>query len=419
MAFDTTYQGYHLPTVGQPNWGDEIVAAWKDLDSDVRGITASGIVKDVGEFGDITTTSLASGSLAMDTVHNARVVTNGSDLQSAVDNYKRVSIAGNIDVSASSPITIGDDRTLFGYGTIGGDNVSITGSDLINDSTAGPTIHADGNNVRLFGLGIENSHTDGIGVRFSGYSAQASHCDIEANVNAILCNGPDSTTTPTEPRINFNRLTASGQAEIGSIGVYIENQFDSKITNNIVAGFETAIQLDTNSAYIGGNHTYKYPSDSTLVGIRSGASDHRIVNNRFEGTIEDKGIIIESYEKTLVMNNLVQMNNTDTDGIYVGDIGGWLTRSIITGNMLQIQGSGGSDLGQGMNMDNVTTFNNSCLSDNVVDGWAEYGTTMLREAAGAGLSPDPSHFFAGQMILNSDDNTVWTKLPDTTMVQVA
>lgn len=353
--------------------------------------------------------------------NNTKVVYDGSNLQSAVDNYYSVVVDGEIDVSADSPITLSNECILHGLGTIGGQETGSTNpNSIINDTSVGPTLHASGNNIRILGIGIDNSHSDGVGIRSSGYSFQASHCDIQAGKTDILCNGPDgSSDTPTEPRLNFNRLyPASGGGGAGTIGIHVENQFDSKITNNIVAGFGTAIQVDVNSSYISGNHTYKYPSDTHQVGIRSTAKDHRIVNNRFEGEVEDSGIVIGQYEKTYVVGNLIQVLNDDANGIFVVEDGGWLGRSTIANNMIQVQGSGGSSAGQGINTDNVTVFNNTHIANNIVEGFGNVGTMMVNEAAGAGVAPTASNYFVGQMVENSDDNTIWMKNSAGTMIQI-
>ncbi|MDL5361198.1 hypothetical protein [Halalkalicoccus sp. NIPERK01] len=325
-----------------------------------------------------------------------------ADLQQALDESSLVRIAGEIDVSGETPIRVPQNTILCGDGVYR-QALDVIGGDGLRADDEGPLVEVAGNDTQVVGLALVNTAGGGDAIRMTGYTGRVSHTDIYAGRYGIDCS-PDERTT--EPRLNFNRVLSTTGADGESVGVRIENMNDAKVINNIVAGFDTEIVVNQESAIVSLNHTYTHPASDSTVGIRIGAPAVRVVNNRIEGESSRAGIEITASERSIVSQNLVQVAS-GADGIRL-DIGSELANSFLAYN--QIEGfSSDEPAGTAVAAPGVEAFDRSVVGPNAARYFDAEGLTGVAEAAGVDGTPNADRYFTYQLVENTDDNTVWVK----------
>jgi hypothetical protein len=328
--------------------------------------------------------------------------TSAADLQRALEESSVVRIAGEIDVSGEIPIRIPQNTILCGDGVYR-QALDAIGGDGLRAADEGPIVEVAGNDTQITGLALVNTADGGDAIRMTGYTGRVSHTDLYAGRYGINCN-PNETTT--EPRLNFNRVLSTTGADGESVGIRIENMNDAKVINNIVAGFDTEIVVNQESAIVSLNHTYTHPASDSAVGIRVGAPAVRVVNNRVEGESNRAGIEITASERSIVSQNLVQVPS-GADGIRL-DIGSELANSFLAYN--QIEGFSSDDpAGTAVAAPGVEAFYRSVVGPNAARYFDAEGLTGVVEAAGAGGTPSANRYFTYQPVENIDDDSLWMK----------
>lgn len=325
-----------------------------------------------------------------------------ADLQRALEEQPVVRVAGEIDVTGETPITVPQNTILYGEGVYR-QALDEIGGDGLRAESEGPIVELEGNDTQLFGLALVNASDDGDAIEMAGFSGRVSHTDLYATRYGINCDPDDRST---EPRINFNRVVSEGGSDAEGVGIRVNNMNDAKVINNIVAGFDVAIAINLESAIVSMNHMYTYPASSSSVGVRIDAPGVRLVNNRIEGESSEAGIQIWASERSIVSQNLVQVAS-GADGIAF-DVGPELANSFITQN--QIEGYS-SDEGGGtaVNGSNVDSFYRSVVGPNAHLHFENEGLTGVTEAAGAGGTPSGNRYFTYQIVQNVDDDSIWMK----------
>lgn len=324
------------------------------------------------------------------------------DLQQALNEESIVRIAGEIDVTGETPITVPENTILCGEGVYR-QALDVIGGDGLRAEDEGPILEVEGNDTQIFGLALVNTGQNGTAISMTGYTGRISHTDLYARRYGIDCD-PDETTT--EPRINFNRVLSTTGADGESVGIRVENMNDAKVTNNIVAGFDTEIVVQESSAIVSTNHTYTHPASDSTVGIRIGAPAVRVVNNRIEGESSRAGIEITAGERSIVSQNLIQVA-PGAEGIAL-DVGSELVNSFITHN--QIEGYSPEEAGStAVSGSDIDVFDRSVIGPNAPLYFEEVGTSGVTEAAGVDGTPTADRYFTHQIVENTDDDSVWMK----------
>lgn len=325
-----------------------------------------------------------------------------SDLQQALENESIVRIAGEIDVTGETPITIPQNTILCGDGVYR-QSLDTIGGDGLRAETEGPLLEVMENDIQVSGLALVNTGDGGDAIDMGGYSSRVSHTDLFATRYGINC-APDERST--EPRINFNRVVSTTGADGESVGIRIENMNDAKVINNIVAGFDTEIAIREESAIVSLNHTYTHPASDSTIGVRVDAPAVRLVNNRIEGESSRAGVEITASERSIVSQNLIQVP-PGADGIAL-DVGSELVNSVIAYNQLEGYSSdeAASTAVAGTNID---AFDRSVVGPNAARYFEEEGLTGVVEAAGVEGTPTADRYFTYQTVENVDDNSLWMK----------
>ncbi len=325
-----------------------------------------------------------------------------SDLQQALEDESIVRVAGEIDVTGATPITIPQNTILCGDG-IYRQSLDAIGGDGLRAEDEGPLLELAENDVQVGGLALVNTGEGGDAIAMNGFSGRVSHTDLFATRYGINCS-PDERST--EPRINFNRVISTTGADGESVGIRIENMNDAKVINNIVAGFDTEISLREESAIVSLNHTYTFPASDSTVGIRIDAPAVRLVNNRIEGNSSRAGVEITASERSIVSQNLIQVA-PGAEGITL-DVGSELVNSFIAYN--QIEGYSPDETGStAVGGSNIGTFYRSVIGPNADRYFENEGLTGVVEAAGVDGTPTADRYFTYQPVENVDDNSLWMK----------
>lgn len=325
-----------------------------------------------------------------------------ADLQRALEEQTIVRVAGEIDVTGETPITVPQNTILYGEGVYR-QALDEIGGDGLRAEDEGPIVELEGNDTRIFGLALVNTGDGGDAIEMTGFSGRVSHTDLYATRYGINCDPDDRST---EPRINFNRVVSEAGADAEGVGIRVNNMNDAKVINNIVAGFDVAIAVNLESAIVSMNHTYTHPASSSSVGVRIDAPGVRLVNNRIEGESSEAGVQIWASERSIVSQNLVQVAS-GADGIVL-DIGSELANSFILQN--QIEGYSSDEVGgTAVNGSNVDSFYRSVVGPNAHLHFENEGLTGVTEAAGAGGTPSGNRYFTYQIVQNVDDNSIWVK----------
>lgn len=325
-----------------------------------------------------------------------------ADLQRALEEQAIVRVAGEIDVTGETPITVPQNTILYGKGVYR-QALDEIGGDGLRAETEGPVVALQGNDTQIFGLALVNTGDGGDAIEMAGFSGRASHTDLYATRYGINCDPDDRST---EPRINFNRVVSEAGADAEGVGIRVNNMNDAKVINNIVAGFDVAIAVNIESAIVSMNHTYTHPASSSSVGVRIDAPGVRVVNNRIEGESSQAGIQIWASERSIVSQNLVQVPS-GADGIAL-DVGSELANSFITYN--QIEGYSPDETGAtAINGGDIDSFYRSVVGPNAHLYFENEGLTGVTEAAGAGGTPSGNRYFTYQIVQNTDDDTIWLK----------
>jgi hypothetical protein len=329
-----------------------------------------------------------------------RVVTDGSELQRALDASSLVRVRG--ELSLSEPVTVPQSTVLYGYGVYRHDT-DVLGGDGLRSSHDGPVVDIAGNHTRLSGLAVVNEAPRGDGIRLAGYAARVSYADVFAGRYGIDCS-PESETT--EPRIGFNRVLSSTGSSASSTGVRIGNTYDSKLFSNIVAGFDVAIDVQRSSSMISLNHVYTYPASASSVGIRVGADAVRVINNRIEGAPTTAGVDVSRGERLSINDNLIQVG-VGADGIRLG-IDGDLIDTFVSKNF--IGGYSPSKAGAtAVAGPGITGYRRSVIGPNATFDFENDGIGGVTAAVGSGTTPEPNRYFRYQIVANTDDDSLWVK----------
>lgn len=346
----------------------------------------------------ITNGTLNAEALEGDYSGSERIVTNGSDLQSALNNNGVVRISGVVDVSDETPIQVPSYRSIYGYGAFEfADHPQEM--DVIYDDSAGPTLEITGNHVRVHGIGIANNNSNGMGIKCEGYSPNLSTLEIDAGDIGVQFGDESSSTTHTEPRINFCKIYSH---DTGSIGIYVEDMHDAKIINNVIGGYDIGISVETNHAYLSGNHTYAYPSSTVSNGIRIAARWVRCVNNRVEHGIQDAGIeLADWFGDIMVLGNLIE-TSTGANGIdWTTNISdGEIENVIIAHN--QIGTTWGSDNGD-VAIDIGAELHNSYIGNNIIFDFDNEGDATITTSG----TPSASNHLPGVVVEDTSDGSLW------------
>jgi hypothetical protein len=329
-----------------------------------------------------------------------RVVTDGSELQRALDAGSLVRVRG--ELSLSEPVTVPQSTVLYGYGVYRHDT-DVLGGDGLRSSHDGPVVDIAGNHTRLSGLAVVNEAPRGDGIRLAGYAARVSYADVFAGRYGIDCS-PKSETT--EPRIGFNRVLSSTGSSASSTGVRIGNTYDSKLFSNIVAGFDVAIDVQRSSSMVSLNHVYTYPASASSVGIRVGADAVRVINNRIEGTPTTAGVDVSRGERLSINDNLIQVG-VGADGIRLGMDGDlidtFVSKNFIGGHSPSKAGAT-AIVGPG-----ITGYRRSVIGPNATFDFENDGIDGVTAAVGSGTTPEPNRYFRYQIVANTDDDSLWVK----------
>ncbi len=327
-----------------------------------------------------------------------KIVTTGSNLQSALNNHGVVRISGVLDVSDETPIRVPNYRSIHGSGAFEFANHSQE-MDVLYDDSPGPTLEITGNHVRVHGIGIANNNADGTGIKCVGYSPNLSTLEIDGGDVGVQFGESSADTTPTEPRINFCKIYSHNN---GSIGIHAEDMYDAKIINNVVGGYDVGISVDTNHAYLTGNHTYAYPSSSMSTGIRIAARWVRCVNNRVEDGIQDAGIeLADWFGDSMVLGNLIQTsagaNGIDwTTNISDGEI----ENVIIAHN--QIGTTWGENNGD-VAIKIGAELHNSYVGNNIIFDFDHVGDATITSSG----TPSASNHMPGVVVEDTSDGSLW------------
>lgn len=340
------------------------------------------------------------------------IVTSGSDLQDALDSNGVVRIAGVVDVSDESPIQVPSYRSIFGYGTFEYSNHP-QAMDVIYDDSSGPTLEFSGNHIRAHGIGIANNHPDGIGIKCTGYSPNISTVDIDAGYIGVQFGDESSSTTHTEPRIEFCKIYSHNDAPgDGSMGIYVEDMHDAKIIDNSIGGYDIGISADTNHAYLTGNHVYAYPASQMSTGIRIAARWVRAVNNRVEDSIQNVGIeLADWFGDIMMIGNLIEVS-TGADGVqWSTDISdGEISNFVLSHN--QIGTTWGADNGDtAVNIG--AELHRSYVGNNIIYDFDNEGDTTITSSG----TPSASNHLPGVTVEDTSNGTLWYRTSND-MVQI-
>lgn len=334
----------------------------------------------------------------------AAVVTTADELESALEEEAAIRVRGSIDVTDIAPVEIPESTVVYGKGTYRY-QLDMVGGDGLRAAVDEPVVDLAGNDSVIFGIAVVNTDAAGDGISVTGFSNRVSHTDVFAGRYGIDCR-PNETTT--EPRLNFNRVVSTTGSDATSVGIRIENMHDAKIINNIVAGFEIAIDVLQSSAIVSLNHTYTFPADSTRIGIRVTEPNVRVINNRIEGSLTDAGVAIRANRRSIVAHNLVQVGEW-ADGIEL-DTGESLIDTFVTENLLQ--GPDEGTAATAVSEYEIDSFWRSVIGPNTSDNFDTEGLTAVSEAPGSDESPSEDRYFTHQIVENRDDGSVWIKTGD-------
>ncbi|WP_122089273.1 right-handed parallel beta-helix repeat-containing protein [Halalkalicoccus subterraneus] len=380
-----------------PDLIDEGVPRREAMAMAAGGVAGYGISTLVGRDG-----SNGGGVIGEDNGDEENGGASASDLQQALENESIVRVVGEIDVTGETPITIPQNTILFGSGVYR-QSLDTIGGDGLRAETEGPLLETMENDVQVSGIALVNTGDGGDAISMGGYSSRVSHTDLFATRYGINC-APDERST--EPRINFNRVISTTGADGESVGIRIENMNDAKVINNIVAGFDTEIAVQEESAIVSLNHTYTHPASGSTVGVRIDAPAVRLVNNRIEGDSSRAGIEITASGRSIVSQNLVQVPS-GADGIVL-DVGSELVNSVIAYN--QIEGYSSDEAAStAVEGSTIDVFDRSLVGPNATRYFEGEGVTGVVEAAGVEGTPTADRYFTYQTVENVDDNSLWMK----------
>lgn len=337
-----------------------------------------------------------------------RVVT-ADQLVTALGRSNYIRIDDLIDVSGISPIEVPSDTVLFGLGTQF--DTTATGmeqSSKLFDNSDNPTIRVVGDDARLFGFGISNQST---GVSASAITTEASsteitHLDVYCGRDGIVAQSP-GTGTPTRTQIKNCRALSQTGAGGSGVGIRVDGQQDVSVAGNIVAGFNTQIEAASANANIHDNHTHEGPATSISVGLRISDTRTRVTNNRIEGNPTVAGIHITQPGYQIITHNLIQTGG-GSSGIHI-DFADDLYLTVIQHNLIRV-GPGEPSGTHAIRGDQLLGSWRASVRSNSYSGFDQQGFTTETVAAGADNAPTHDEIQGGEIVRNTDDNSIWTNL---------
>lgn len=289
------------------------------------------------------------------------------------------------------------------------EDITVTGNIFKNDVYDAIRAHTEGSGIRdvtITGNYIENAGS--MGMRLNPRGGGIENVVIDENivngagVNAIVVN-PESTSTASEVRISNNLLRDIQEHAITVYSGTVENLTisDNGIYRaNLSVGGYAGVNLNNKDGTTWAGILVK---DNEIVGDSSTTLNHavQVVGNN-SPTFDDT-YIFKNYWSNVGGGNFLNLDynvsgvrdNTPTWQIDVRTLDG------VNGNRAYHDGTGPGETGPAQ----------------VVAGqWLyENGAT---EAAGSGNAPTASNWAVGQVVENTDDGTLWRKVPSGTMVQI-
>jgi len=304
------------------------------------------LVADLDDTGDLVFQNRGiSGLSEIDTgqINTIPQATTETELSDALTNVGAARLRGV--VSLSSSVTVPDGAIVYGHGVYRQPSDTIFGDGLRGDFS-GPLLNGQSANAPHFiGFAARNDNANGDCIGVKG-TARVRMCDLSAGRYAI--NGNVGGQNDVEPIVTNNRMTGIDGTN-GSIGIYLPDQADSHVIDNIVRGFEEGIHVPRGSTRIFSNHVYQTPrSNSIQRGVTVGA-ESKIRDNYISGGATEYGLQVNG-NQVRVKDNTIQV--VDSVGIeFTPTTWG---RNEVHGNNIENFGSGSADT---LLAPNVTTWN--------------------------------------------------------------
>jgi hypothetical protein len=364
------------------------------------------------------------------------VVTDGSNLQSALDNNDAVRIVGTLSIASGTTITVPATTELYGYGYA--QEGAAYGDAIEGSVDAGPVLSLEGGNANVYGIGVRNTSgaTDSnddptaIGVRMRGFTQRLRFVDAGALGGGIVCDtDPSASSDPTEPKIEHCRVAGNSDLGDGAVGIDNQTHHDLKLHGCIIRGYDVSVRVSNSAAIISGNHTYPHPADDS-----SGSTEHsiafdidssaiRLHGNRVDGGPTEACVLLGTTWNSVV-NNFFESNGDQTEGPCDGvrfKSSGAATNCIIANNRFTV--IGGSGGGTCIDASPVGGALNEChVAGNTADRSAYDSLGHFHNQSGANAAGNPpdsaTDFFPGQVVENTNDGALWALTSGDTWVQI-